>query len=118
MYAKSNVETYITICKIDSQREFAVCLRKLKQGLYQPRGVGWGGRWGGGSEGRGYMYTYGWLMLRFDRKQQNSVKQLSFNKKNLINFLKSFGNSKIYPFKFPMGKCAFLLFKISLYPHT
>jgi len=28
------METYITICKIDSQWEFAVCLRKLKQGLY------------------------------------------------------------------------------------
>ena len=26
-------ETYITICKIDSQQEFAVWLRKLKQGL-------------------------------------------------------------------------------------
>ena len=23
--------------------------------LYQPRGVGWGGRWEGGSKGRGYM---------------------------------------------------------------
>ena len=34
MYAKSDMETYITICKIDSQREFAVCLRKLKQGLW------------------------------------------------------------------------------------
>ena len=33
MYGKSNMETYITICKIDSQREFAVCLGKLKQGL-------------------------------------------------------------------------------------
>ena len=33
MYGESNMETYITICKIDSQREFAVCLRKLKQGL-------------------------------------------------------------------------------------
>ena len=33
MYGKSNMETYITTCKIDSQREFAVCLRKLKQGL-------------------------------------------------------------------------------------
>ena len=33
MYGKSNMETYITICKIDSQREFAVWLRKLKQGL-------------------------------------------------------------------------------------
>ena len=39
MYGKSNMETYITICKIDSQQEFAVWLRKLKTGaLYQPRG--------------------------------------------------------------------------------
>ena len=49
----------------------------------QPRGVGCGGRWEGGSKGRGYMYTDGWFMLRFDRKQ-NSVKQLSFNKSKLI----------------------------------
>ena len=34
----------LTICKIDRQWEFAVWLRKLKQGLYQPRGVRWGGR--------------------------------------------------------------------------
>ena len=33
MYGKSNMETYITVCKIDSQWEFAVYLRKLKQGL-------------------------------------------------------------------------------------
>ena len=33
MYGKSNMETYITLCKIDSQWEFAVCLRKFKQGL-------------------------------------------------------------------------------------
>ena len=33
MYGKSNMKTYITICKIESQREFAVWLRKLKQGL-------------------------------------------------------------------------------------
>ena len=60
MYEKSNVETYITICKIDSQQEFTVWLRKLKQRLcHQPRGVGWGRRWEGGSKGRGYMYTYG-----------------------------------------------------------
>ena len=32
MYGESNMETYITICKIDSQWEFAVFLRKLKQG--------------------------------------------------------------------------------------
>ena len=28
---KSNMETYTTICKIDSQWEFVVWLRKLKQ---------------------------------------------------------------------------------------
>ena len=33
MYGKSNMETYITMCKIDSQREFSVWLRKLKQGF-------------------------------------------------------------------------------------
>ena len=33
MYGESNMETYITICEVDSQWEFAVCLRKLKQGL-------------------------------------------------------------------------------------
>ena len=49
-------ETYITIWKIDSQREFAVWLRKLKQGLCINL-EGWGGE--GGSKGRGHMYTYG-----------------------------------------------------------
>ena len=33
LYGESNMETYITICKIDSQWEFSVWLRKLKQGL-------------------------------------------------------------------------------------
>ena len=33
MYGESNKETYITMCKIDSQQEFAICLRKLKQGF-------------------------------------------------------------------------------------
>ena len=30
---ESNMETYITMCEIDGQQEFAVWLRKLKQGL-------------------------------------------------------------------------------------
>ena len=33
MYGKSNMETYITICKIDSQWEFVLWLRKVKQGF-------------------------------------------------------------------------------------
>ena len=50
MYGESNMETYITICKTDSQREFPVWLRKLKQGLciYLE---GWDGE-GDGREGQ------------------------------------------------------------------
>ena len=33
MCGKRNMETYINICKIHSQWEFAVWLRELKQGL-------------------------------------------------------------------------------------
>ena len=33
MYGESNRETYITICKTESQQEFAVWLRKLKERL-------------------------------------------------------------------------------------
>ena len=47
MYGKSNMETYITICKIDSQQEFAVWLRKLKQGLCISL-EGWDGEGDGG----------------------------------------------------------------------
>ena len=32
MYGKSNMETYIAMCKLDSQLEFGVWFRKLKQG--------------------------------------------------------------------------------------
>ena len=42
MCGKSNMETYLTICETDSQWEFAVCLRKLKQGLCVNL-EGWGG---------------------------------------------------------------------------
>ena len=48
------METYITICKIDSQREFAIWLRKFKQGLCINL-EGWGGEgegWGGERDGR------------------------------------------------------------------
>ena len=33
IHGKSNMKTYITMCKIDGQWEFAACLRKLKQAL-------------------------------------------------------------------------------------
>ena len=53
MYGESNMETYITICKIDSQQEFAVWLRKLKQGLCINL-EGWSG------EGDGREVQNGW----------------------------------------------------------
>ena len=42
MYRESHMETYVTICKRDSQWEFAVCLRELRQGLCINLG-GWDG---------------------------------------------------------------------------
>ena len=55
MYQESDMETYITLCKMESQWEFAVCLRELKQGLCVNL-KGWVGE--GGSRGRRHMDTY------------------------------------------------------------
>ena len=41
--------------------------------LYQPRGVGWEGRWEGDSKRRGCIYTYGLSLT--EKKKKNSVKQ-------------------------------------------
>ena len=73
MYGDSNMETYITICKMDSQWEFAVCLKKLQQGLCINL-EGWDGREVRGSFKREGIYVYLWLIhVEVDRKQQNSV---------------------------------------------
>ena len=61
MCGKSNMEAYITIHKIDSQQEFAVWLRELKQELCINL-EGWMGRDMGGrfkSEG---IYVSLWLI--------------------------------------------------------
>ena len=47
MYGESNMEIYIIICKIDSQSEFAVCLRKLRHSLCINLG-----QWDGDGDGR------------------------------------------------------------------
>ena len=62
MYIESNMETYITICKIDSQWEFAVHLRELKQELCINLEV-----WDEKGDGRecqkgGDIYIYLWLI--------------------------------------------------------
>ena len=52
MYGKNNMETFSTICKTDSQREFAVWLRKFKQGLCINL-EGWEGAGDGGEVQKG-----------------------------------------------------------------
>ena len=61
MYGESNMETYITICEIDSQWESAVCLRKLKQGLCINLEGGMGREMGGRFKREG-IYVYLWLI--------------------------------------------------------
>ena len=57
MYGESNMETYITIWKTDSQWEFVVCLRELKQGLCINL-EGWMGKEIGGRFRRKGIYVY------------------------------------------------------------
>ena len=70
------METYITICKIDSQREFSVCIRELRLGLCNSGGIG--REVEGVQEGVG-ICAYGGFMLMFGRNQHNTIRQLSFN---------------------------------------
>jgi len=61
MYGESNMETYITIYKIDSQWEFAVCHWELKQGLCINLEE-WDGREMGRRFKREGTYVYLWLI--------------------------------------------------------
>ena len=61
MYGKSKMETYLTICKIDSQWKFAVWLRKLKQGLCINL-EGWDGEGDGKEVQREGIHVYLWLI--------------------------------------------------------
>ena len=89
MYGKSNMEAYITICKIDSQWEFAVWLRKFKQGLCINL-AGWEGERDGREVQKGEDICISMAdFLRFDRKTTKFCKatilQLK-NKKRKQNF--------------------------------
>ena len=57
MYGESNMESYIIVCKIDTQWEFAICLRELKQGLHINLEV-WDGMDMGGSFQWEGIYVY------------------------------------------------------------
>ena len=61
MYGKSNMETYIAICKIDSQWESAIWLRKLKQG-HCINLEGWDGEGDGREVQKGEDILYPWLL--------------------------------------------------------
>ena len=66
---------YITICKINDQCKFNARSRELKAGaLGQPRGTGWGGRWGEGSRTGAHMYTYDGFMLMYGKNHHSIVK--------------------------------------------
>ena len=82
MYGESNMETYIIVCKVDSQWDFAVWLRELKPGLCNNL-EGWDGERGGREVhiGIGHIgIPMADFMLMFGRNQYNSVKQLSLFK--------------------------------------
>ena len=79
---ESNMETYIAICKINSQWKFVVWYRELKSGaLWQPRG--WDGVENGVEvqEVGDICKPMSYIMLIYDRDQHNIVKQLSSNQK-------------------------------------
>ena len=63
MYGESNMETYITICKIDGQRELAVWLRELRVCINLK---GWDGKGGGRKIGWSFkregIYVCLWLI--------------------------------------------------------
>ena len=61
MYGKSNMETYITVCKIETEWEFAVWLKKLKQGLCINL-EGWYGEEMGGKFEKEGIHAYLWLI--------------------------------------------------------
>ena len=61
MYGKSNMETYITICKIDSQRELLYGSRNSKRGSVSTQRSGMG-RDMEGSFKKERIYVYLWLI--------------------------------------------------------
>ena len=60
MYGESNMETYNTICKIDSQWEFTVWIRELKQGPCDNL-EGWNGEGNCREVWREGIWMYQWL---------------------------------------------------------
>ena len=62
MYGESDTEIYNTICKIESQWEFAIWLKELKQGHCDRLKGGMGKEMGGRPRREG-TWVYLWLIL-------------------------------------------------------
>ena len=62
---------YIIICKNETcQSRFEAWDRVLRAGVPGcPWGMGWGGKWEGGSDGE-HLYTYGWFMGEWQKPPQ------------------------------------------------
>ena len=56
---ESNMETYITICKYIANGNLQYDSGNSNRSSESTLRGGMGGRWEGGSRGKGYMYTYG-----------------------------------------------------------
>ena len=59
MYGKSNMETYITICKIIANRNLLYGSRNSNRGSVSTERGGMGRETGGRFKSGGYMYIYG-----------------------------------------------------------
>ena len=87
---ESNIETYITICKIDSQWEFAPWFREPKASyLWQTRGGGQWGRWEKSLKGRGHCVCLWLIQVDVWQKPRHHCKVTIFQLK--WNILKKSG---------------------------
>ena len=72
----------IIICEIDHQSRFDSWVKVLRAGaLRWPWGMGWEGRWEGGSGWGEHMYIHGWFMWIYSKNHHNIV--ISFQLKFL-----------------------------------
>ena len=96
MCGESNMETYITMCKIGSQQEFAVWLRKLKEGLCITLKE-WDGGETGGRVNREGTYAHLWLIHADSKKRAKLCRTIILQLKNKYFFkeneIRTFSNT-------------------------
>ena len=71
---------YIPVCIMDDQCKFDEWSKAAKaSALWQPGGMEWGEEWGGRSGLGRHMYTHGWFMLTYGKKQYCKVITFQLN---------------------------------------